>query len=70
MLRSVDAGTLNIAFEETGSQDGWPALLLHGFPYDVRAYDAVTPILVSAACARPVPASKPASTAVTTDFLM
>jgi len=48
MLRSVDAGVLKIAFEENGRPDGWPVLLMHGFPYDVRAYDAVTPILVSA----------------------
>ncbi|MFD1109129.1 alpha/beta fold hydrolase [Pseudoroseomonas ludipueritiae] len=48
MLRSIDAGVLNVAFEEHGKPDGWPVLLLHGFPYDVRAYDAVTPILASA----------------------
>jgi len=48
MLRSVDAGVLNVAFEEAGSRDGWPVLLLHGFPYDAQAYDAVTPLLVSA----------------------
>ncbi|HWL79753.1 MAG TPA: alpha/beta hydrolase [Roseomonas sp.] len=48
MLRSVDAGVLNVAFEEAGSRDGWPVLLLHGFPYDAHAYDAVTPLLVSA----------------------
>ncbi|MFC7556971.1 alpha/beta fold hydrolase [Pseudoroseomonas wenyumeiae] len=39
---------LKIAFEENGRPDGWPVLLMHGFPYDVHAYDAVTPILVSA----------------------
>ncbi|MCG7359686.1 alpha/beta hydrolase [Roseomonas sp. ACRSG] len=48
MLRSIDSGVLNVAFEEHGRPDGWPVLLLHGFPYDVRAYDAVTPILASA----------------------
>jgi pimeloyl-ACP methyl ester carboxylesterase len=48
MLRSIETATLEIGFEETGSPDGWPVLLLHGFPYDVRAYDAVAPILASA----------------------
>lgn len=48
MLRSVDAGVLNVAFEEHGRPDGWPVLLMHGFPYDVHAYDAVAPILASA----------------------
>jgi pimeloyl-ACP methyl ester carboxylesterase len=48
MRGSIDAGVLNIAFEETGRPDGWPVLLLHGFPYDVRAYDAVAPILAAA----------------------
>jgi pimeloyl-ACP methyl ester carboxylesterase len=48
MLRTVEAGVLNVAFEESGSPDGWPVLLLHGFPYDAHAYDAVTPILASA----------------------
>ncbi|MBP0494987.1 alpha/beta fold hydrolase [Pararoseomonas indoligenes] len=44
----VNAGTLTVAFEESGNPDGWPVLLMHGFPYDVRAYDAVVPILASA----------------------
>jgi hypothetical protein len=39
--------TLEIAFEEHGPADGWPVVLSHGFPYDVRAYDEVTPILAS-----------------------
>jgi pimeloyl-ACP methyl ester carboxylesterase len=48
MPRFVDTAVLNVAFEEAGPQDGWPAVLLHGFPYDVRAYDGVVPILVAA----------------------
>jgi pimeloyl-ACP methyl ester carboxylesterase len=48
MLSFVETEQLNIAFEETGSRDGWPVLLMHGFPYDVRAYDGVAPILASA----------------------
>lgn len=48
MLKSIDAGMLNVAFEEAGSPEGWPVVLLHGFPYDPHAYDAVTLILASA----------------------
>ena len=33
--------TLAIAYEETGSPTGRPMVLLHGWPYDPRAYDAV-----------------------------
>lgn len=50
MLKRVDAGVLSVAFEESGAANGNPVVLLHGFPYDVRAYDAVTPILTSAGC--------------------
>ena len=31
MLRSTDAGVLNVSWEEHGRPDGWPVLLLHGF---------------------------------------
>jgi len=55
MHRTVDAGSLTVAFEETGSPDGWPVLLMHGFPYDVRAYDAVAPILAAAGARVVVP---------------
>lgn len=48
MLEYVDAGPLRVAYEEGGDPNGWPALLLHGFPYDGRAYDAVAPILAAA----------------------
>ncbi len=34
---------------------GEPVVLLHGFPYDVRAYDAVVPGLVAAGCRTIVP---------------
>ena len=32
---------LEIAYEESGPETGYPVLLLHGFPYDPRAFDAV-----------------------------
>jgi pimeloyl-ACP methyl ester carboxylesterase len=46
--RQVDAGVLRIAYHESGDAGGWPVVLLHGFPYSVRAYDAVAPLLAAA----------------------
>lgn len=40
---------------ESGPADGAPVLLLHGFPYDVHAFDAVGEILVRAGCRVLVP---------------
>jgi pimeloyl-ACP methyl ester carboxylesterase len=39
---------LSIAYEDSGSGQGFPIFLLHGFPDDVRAWDAVVPALVNA----------------------
>ena len=50
MLKRVIAGDLDIAYVEAGRAEGAAVLLLHGFPYDVRAYDEVIPLLVSAGC--------------------
>ena len=50
MLKRIDAGTLSVAYEEQGAGGGTPVFLLHGFPYDVRAYDAVAPRLAAAGC--------------------
>jgi pimeloyl-ACP methyl ester carboxylesterase len=47
-LKRVVAGSLDIAYEESGAQDAPVVILMHGFPYDVRAYDAVTSSLVAA----------------------
>ena len=44
-LRRVRAGVLDVAFHESGPEGGPPAVLLHGFPYDVHAYAEVVPIL-------------------------
>ncbi len=46
----VIAGDLEVAYEEAGPADGAAVLLLHGFPYDVRAYDDVAPLLAAAGC--------------------
>ncbi len=50
MLKRTKAGDLHVAYLEHGPSDGPIVLLLHGFPYDVHAYDAATPRLVSAGC--------------------
>lgn len=47
MLKTVTTQQLEIAFEDVGPADGWPVVLLHGFPYDIHAYDEVAPRLVS-----------------------
>jgi pimeloyl-ACP methyl ester carboxylesterase len=46
-LKDIEAGVLRIGYREEGAADGWPVVLLHGFPYDVNAYGAVTPLLVA-----------------------
>ncbi|MBV8603837.1 MAG: alpha/beta hydrolase [Pelomonas sp.] len=38
---TVSTGLLDIGFEAAGPSDGPVAVLLHGFPYDVRCYDGV-----------------------------
>jgi pimeloyl-ACP methyl ester carboxylesterase len=39
---------LDIGFEDSGAKQGFPVILLHGFPDDVRAWDGVVPPLVKA----------------------
>ena len=45
---SIKAGVLEVACLEYGAGDGWPCIMLHGFPYDVHAYDGAAPILAKA----------------------
>ncbi len=40
-IKTVRTDRLEIAYLEAGPADGPPAILLHGFPYDVRCYDDV-----------------------------
>ena len=47
ILKDINAGDLCIAYEESGNRNGTPAMLLHGFPYDVRTYDEVAKNLVN-----------------------
>jgi pimeloyl-ACP methyl ester carboxylesterase len=55
MVKRVDAGVLSVAYEEAGAPTGTPVFLLHGFPYDPRAYDDVVPLLAEAGCRVIVP---------------
>ena len=55
MPKHVTAGVLDVAYEETGAPGGRPVVLLHGFPYDARAYDEVAPRLAEAGCRVLVP---------------
>jgi pimeloyl-ACP methyl ester carboxylesterase len=55
MAKSIETPVLNIAYEESGKPQGFPIILLHGFPDDVRAWDNVVPPLVEAGYRVPVP---------------
>jgi pimeloyl-ACP methyl ester carboxylesterase len=35
---------LDISYAQAGPVDGWPVVLLHGFPYDIHAYSDVVPV--------------------------
>ncbi|HKT91543.1 MAG TPA: alpha/beta hydrolase, partial [Paraburkholderia sp.] len=47
MLKQIETELLDVAWHEHGDANGWPVVLLHGFPYDIHAYDEVTPRLIS-----------------------
>src|SRR5262245_53604592 len=48
--RTVRTDVLEIAYLEHGPSDGPPVILMHGFPYDVHAYDEVAPPLAADGC--------------------
>jgi len=48
MDRSIQTPVLTIGYEETGNPAGFPVVMLHGFPDDVRAWDDVAPALANA----------------------
>jgi pimeloyl-ACP methyl ester carboxylesterase len=54
-LAHAQTQTLDIAYEASGPANGEPVILLHGFPYDPRAYDDMLPPLVAAGCRVLVP---------------
>ena len=47
-VRFVQTPMLNIGYEEHGDASGFPIILLHGFPYDIRSFDGVIAPLVGA----------------------
>jgi pimeloyl-ACP methyl ester carboxylesterase len=55
VLKHVSTSVLDVAYEEAGAGNGTPVVLLHGFPYDVHAFDEVTPLLVARGCRVIVP---------------
>jgi len=55
VLKTVTAGVLEVAYQEAGPAEGTPVVLLHGFPYDVWAFDEVTPLLAAQGCRVIVP---------------
>lgn len=49
-LKRVRTAVLDIAYEESGRPGDPPVLVMHGWPYDVRTYDDVVPLLAAAGC--------------------
>lgn len=47
-VKIAQTPVLNIGYEEHGDAAGFPIILLHGFPYDIRSFDGVVPPLVEA----------------------
>jgi pimeloyl-ACP methyl ester carboxylesterase len=47
-LRRARTSVLDIAYEHTGPADAYPVVLLHGFPYDPRAFDEVVHLVTAA----------------------
>jgi pimeloyl-ACP methyl ester carboxylesterase len=45
--KSVKAGVLEVVYTDTGPASGPPVILLHGWPYDIHAFDEVAPILAA-----------------------
>ena len=44
-LSRVKTDLLDIAYEHSGPEGGVPAILLHGFPYEIRGYDEAVMLL-------------------------
>ncbi|MCQ8240847.1 alpha/beta fold hydrolase [Rhizosaccharibacter radicis] len=54
----ADTASLRIGFHEAGPADGFPVLLLHGWPYGPRIFDPVLPALAAAGLRVIVPAAR------------
>jgi pimeloyl-ACP methyl ester carboxylesterase len=46
-LKSIRAGVLDVAYAELGPATGSPIILLHGWPYDIHAFEEVAPLLAA-----------------------
>ena len=46
-VATIRAGVLDVAYRQHGPADGWPVILVHGFPYDALCYDGVAERLAS-----------------------
>jgi pimeloyl-ACP methyl ester carboxylesterase len=46
-LKQVDAGVLNVGYAESGPANGTAVILLHGWPYDIHAFEEVAPALAA-----------------------
>ena len=47
-IRHIDAGPPNIGYAQSGPENGPAVILLHGWPYDIHAFEQVAPLLASA----------------------
>jgi len=54
-IHHINAGALNIGYLDSGPAQGPAVFLLHGFPYDIHAFDEVVTHLVHAGCRVIVP---------------
>jgi pimeloyl-ACP methyl ester carboxylesterase len=54
-IKRIQTSVLDVAYEESGTADGVPVFLLHGWPYDPRDYDAVVPLIAAKGCRIIVP---------------
>jgi pimeloyl-ACP methyl ester carboxylesterase len=46
-IRQIDAGALNVGYVDAGPANGPVVMLLHGWPYDIHSFAAVTPLLTA-----------------------
>ena len=54
-MQRINTEVLSVVYLESGPADGEAVILLHGFPYDVHAFDDVAKLLASAGCRVLVP---------------
>ncbi|MET3667474.1 alpha/beta hydrolase [Caulobacter sp. 1776] len=47
-INFVDTPLLRVAFLEDGPRSGWPVILVHGYPYDVHAFEVDARLLAAA----------------------